>query len=112
MTAWLRGSIGGVEAITAGSIPCATPTPSNDRMVPFRQGDAEMDTVRIGIYSQVDSLRFAPIHVAAQRGYFKDVDIEPEYFYAHGPGMQKALASSETDVGPTTVERMLKAYGQ
>jgi NitT/TauT family transport system substrate-binding protein len=81
-------------------------------MVPFRQGDAEMDTVRIGIYSQVDSLRFAPIHVAAQRGYFKDVDIEPEYFYAHGPGMQKALASSETDVGPTTVERMLKAYGQ
>jgi NitT/TauT family transport system substrate-binding protein len=71
-----------------------------------------MDTVRIGIYSQVDSLRFAPIHVATQRGYFRDVDIEPEYFYAHGPGMQKAIAVGDTDVGPTTVERMLKAYGQ
>jgi NitT/TauT family transport system substrate-binding protein len=71
-----------------------------------------MDTVRIGIYSQVDSLRFAPIHVAHQRGYFRDVDLEPEYFYAHGPAMQKAMASGETDVGPTTVERMLKAHGQ
>ena len=71
-----------------------------------------MDSVRVGIYSQVDSLRFAPIHIARERGYFEDVDIETEYFYAHGPAMQKALASGETDVGPTTVERMLKAYGQ
>ena len=52
-----------------------------------------MDSVRVGIYSQVDSLRFAPIHVARERGYFEDVGIETEYFYAHGPAMQKALAS-------------------
>jgi NitT/TauT family transport system substrate-binding protein len=73
---------------------------------------AAVDTVRIGIYSQVDSLRFAPIHVADQRGYFREHGIEPEYVFQHGPGIQAALANNEVDVAPTTVERMLKAYGQ
>jgi NitT/TauT family transport system substrate-binding protein len=71
-----------------------------------------MDTVHIGIYSQVDSLRFAPIHVADKRGYFRDAGIEPEYRFLHGGPVQSALAASELDVAATTVERMLKAYGQ
>jgi|SRR5579871_3797206 len=71
-----------------------------------------MDTVSVVTYSQVDSIRFAPIHVADKRGYFRDVDIEPRYSFMHGPGAQGALAKGEVDVAPTTVERMLKAYGQ
>ena len=71
-----------------------------------------MDTVRIGIYSQVDSLRFAPIHVADKRGYFDEAGIEPEYRFLHGGPVQSALAAGELDVAATTVERMLKAYGQ
>ena len=72
----------------------------------------EVDTVRIGIYSQVDSLRFAPIHVADKRGYFREAGIEPQYVFQHGPGIQSQLANGEVDVAPTTVERMLKAFGQ
>src|SRR5919202_3352612 len=75
-------------------------------------GRETMDTVRLGIYSQVDSLRFAPIHVADQRGHFRDLGIEPAYTFLHGPAVQNALAKGELDVAPTTVERMLKAYGQ
>jgi NitT/TauT family transport system substrate-binding protein len=75
-------------------------------------GRLPVDTVRIGIYSQVDSLRFAPIHVADQRGYFQENGIDPQYVFQHGPGIQTALANGEVDVAPTTVERMLKAYGQ